>query len=327
MRVVITSAPFAGLTARQTGSALARAWADLGVQVAVVPMADLVSDPTGEQYAQSLADLGGPTPVLPALGGGDERTASSAGVLARGLPEGDLVIADAWPQPHWHDGGAGLLHALGASADRPLDQGVAALGSIGHVDLAPARDALQGRQIVLVTNAAEKAKSLTGLRGITSVLGHERRDDPATMLATDQALVELCAALGRPELATAPAAGACGGLGAAVLALDGQVLTAPEHLAQVAGLASTIGLADLVVGGYDRLEFGTKGGDLFPLLADLADVAMRPLLAVARTNHISARELRTMGVESGHALAPDGGQLDEQALTESVRTLARTWCW
>ena len=36
-----------------------------------------------------------------------------------------------------HDGGAGLLAALGATADRPLDQGVAALAGLGRLDLGP----------------------------------------------------------------------------------------------------------------------------------------------------------------------------------------------
>src|SRR5829696_1167700 len=39
-----------------------------------------------------------------------------------------------------NDGGAGLLGALGATADSPLDTGVAGLAGITEVDLAPARD-------------------------------------------------------------------------------------------------------------------------------------------------------------------------------------------
>src|SRR5262249_6501361 len=39
-----------------------------------------------------------------------------------------------------NDGGAGLLGALGATADRPLDEGVAGLEGVAHVDVAPPRD-------------------------------------------------------------------------------------------------------------------------------------------------------------------------------------------
>lgn len=57
-----------------------------------------------------------------------------------------------------------------------------------------------------------------GLRGITSVRGHAVGADVSVLLSTDQALVDLCAALGRPDLANLTGAGACGGVGAAVLA-------------------------------------------------------------------------------------------------------------
>lgn len=329
MRVVIVAAPFEGLSSRQTGTALARAWSDLGAEVAVVPTADLVSDATASSFAQSLADLGGPAAACPSAVAEPNAwsTASSSAAVFLLPSEGDLVIADAWPAVRWHDGGAGLAHRLGVRGDRPLDAGGRALAGVTSVDLGPARAALDGRRLVLATTAEELAKSLTGLRGITSVLGHERHDDPALMLATDQALVDWCAALGRPDLASAPAAGACGGVGAIVLALGGEVVTAPQHLAERAGLAATIGHADLVVVGYDKLEFGTKGGDLLPLVTELAGDAMRPVVVVARTNFISARELRTMGVEAGYALAPEGVVPTADEVTESVRGIARTWCW
>ena len=38
-----------------------------------------------------------------------------------------------------HDAGAGMLAALGAVGDRPLDQGVDGLGGLSALDLTPAR--------------------------------------------------------------------------------------------------------------------------------------------------------------------------------------------
>src|SRR4051795_10282932 len=48
-----------------------------------------------------------------------------------------------------NDGGAGLLGALGATADRPLDQGVVGLDGITKLDLEPARTAVRGVRLTV----------------------------------------------------------------------------------------------------------------------------------------------------------------------------------
>ena len=71
-----------------------------------------------------------------------------------------------------NDGGAGLLHALGATADAGrLDAGPAGFGDLGAVDLAPARERIG--QVRLVA-ASDVDNPLTGLFGATKTYGPQK---------------------------------------------------------------------------------------------------------------------------------------------------------
>ena len=78
-----------------------------------------------------------------------------------------------------------------------------------------------------VVPTAQIGQHLLGLRGITAPAGRAAGLDPADLLRVDAAL-DRFARLAAPEQADAPGAGACGGLGFAVLALGGRLATGPE---------------------------------------------------------------------------------------------------
>ena len=142
-----------------------------------------------------------------------------------------------------HDAGAGLLAGLGArSSGADLTAGVAGLTGLSAVDLGAVRDLLGDVELVGVVPTAERDAQLLGLRGITSRRGRAAGEDPAPLLAADSALQRLTE-LVAPGHATAPGAGACGGLGWAVLALGGRLVTGPElGLADVAAEVRSGGL-------------------------------------------------------------------------------------
>ncbi|MGA4507055.1 glycerate kinase [Propionibacteriaceae bacterium G1746] len=356
---------YPALTSAQAGAAMATAWAERHVQVAVVPLgnalegfhsalADLVAAPstlvsTDNGVAQVIeAPLGNdtesPEELLVAIrpehnpaGPGIDQSAGTAGLgrLVRAVVDGArtrgrvvqivLELGDIAA----HDGGAGLLGALGASADRTLDEGVAGLRGISAVDVSLALGWLDGATLELVVPSGEHTKHLVGLKGITSVRGHAAGLDAALLLATDQALVDLAAAVGQPKLATTAGAGAAGGVGFAVLALGGAVATGAAHLAARAGLAGTIARADLVVTGGAQLDFGTMGGDVLTTVLAMATGALRPVVVVAGENFISARELRSIGVEAAYSVQAvgQGEPIDADALLSATRPVAASWTW
>lgn len=225
-----------------------------------------------------------------------------------------------------HDGGAGLLAALGAAADRPLDHGVAGLQGIGRIELAPARARLTGVDLVGVVPDDEVGAALLGLRGITS----RRRDaetDPAVLLQTDTTLEQLAVLLG-PGLGQRPGAGACGGLALAILALGGRLLTGPE-LAWSTLPAEPV---DLVVTGCTVFDFARRGGGVVAAAAEHAAARLSPCVLLAGAALVGSREMRALGVEAAYAVHEAHGDrpivdVSEVELASLAGRVARSWRW
>lgn len=341
MRVLIGTDRIGALASADAGAALGRAFvaARPGVEVAVVPMGS-----GGADLAAALRALGDGSPVVSApdadrgrgvhhdhAHGGEAPTGVDAFSTSLGVGH---ALADALARrPRrvvvdltgliTHDAGAGLLAALGARADVPLDQGAGALAGLGSLDLTAARALLGATELVAVVDPAELGDMLLGLRGLTSRRGRAAGTDPAVMLATDAALGGLAAALGIPD---APGMGAAGGAVLALTALGAWATGGPALCAQLAGLERTAALADVLVTGADQVDFATRGGHVVPEMAALGERAMRPTVVVAREVEVSGRELRTFGVEVAYPIG-GGVDLDADELVGRASGVARSWTW
>lgn len=333
MRVLVCTDRIGALASADAGAALGRAFvaARPPTQVAVVPMAS-----GGDALAAALAALGDDAVVVRAPGGVDgagEAPPWDALVETTSVELGHALAAALSTRPRrvvvdlttvtTHDAGAGLLHALGAVADAPLDAGAAGLAGLGAVDLAPARALVADTEVVAVVPTAQLGDLLLGLRGLTARRGHPSGADPALMLATDAHLGALASALGQAD---APGLGAAGGCVLALAALGGWATSGPALCAQVASLERTAAQADVVVTGADTLDFATRGGEVVDEVSAVAGRVLRPCVAVAREVFVSARELRTFGIEVAYALggAPD---LDAAGLTARAGGAASSWTW
>ena len=227
-----------------------------------------------------------------------------------------------------HDAGAGLLAGLGATGSgASLTDGVAGLTGLTGVDLSAARALLQDVELVGVLPTPERSDQLLGLRGITSRRGRAADENPAVLLSTDAALQQLTD-LVAPDVAATPGAGACGGLGWAVLALGGRLTTGPDLL-----LADVTGGYDLVVTGCGVFDFASRGGGVVAAAAERAAASLAPCIVVAGEVLIGAREMRTMGIEAAYAVRessldePTGGDLTEAELVTTVTRVSRSWRW
>lgn len=226
-----------------------------------------------------------------------------------------------------HDAGAGLLAGLGATADRPLDHGAPGLIDVSVLDLSAAFSALGDTELIGVVPHGELNRHLLGLRGITSIQGRSAGLDPGLLLSIDAAL-EGFARLASAEQAVKPGAGACGGLGFAVLALGGRLATGPE-----VALASVEREVDLMVSGCTVFDFATRGGGVVAAVAEAAAAALSPCIVLAGEVLIGAREMRTMGIEAAYAARetagdrPNGLAVSEAELTALARRVARSWSW
>lgn len=345
MRVLVCSDSVGGLSSAEAGRCLAEGWPVR--PTAVVPVGE-----AGNGFVGAVADRWGVAeepvvvagrvgvrargPLGTAVGlPGDGLGEGSVPYAASSLPLGRLV-ADSLPasgallvdlvSDDVHDGGAGLLAALGADADVDLTAGAAGLHGLTRLDLGAARGRLAGADLVGVVPASQRATLLLGLRGITSVRGRAVGDDAEPLLAADAGLQRL-AELSGDGLGSVPGSGACGGTALAVLALGGRLTSGPEL-----ALGGITGPVDLVVTGCSVFDFAHRGGGVVAAAAALASRLLAPCVVVAGEVLIGAREMRTMGVEAAYAVhrsdgeAP-GGAVGADELAETARRVGRTWRW
>ncbi len=351
MRIVVATDGIGALTSAEAGAAVAAGWdAD---DVTVVPMGE-----SGGGALQALADqVGG---ALEPLVDGDRLITRLVSADVAGVAVGP-VEADDGPIPYdgsslplgtalaellhsgratrvvvdlsgldVHDGGAGLLAGLGATADVPLDAGVEALAGITRIDLGPCRERLRGIDLHALFPAADVGRPLLGLRGITSRRGQATGLDPARMLAVDAALESLAKVLG---VADRPDLGARGGTSLAVAALGGRARTGPNLCAELGGLVDLVARADLVVTGCSAFDFLARGGGVVAEVASIAEVGLRPCVLLAGEVFVGGREMRTMGIEAAYAVRESTADLASTADVEATdlhrlaARVARSWRW
>jgi glycerate kinase len=225
-----------------------------------------------------------------------------------------------------NDGGSGLLGALGATADRPLDEGAAGLDGVAHVDLGPARERVAG---IILTAASDVDSALTGLFGATRTFGPQKGIEEERLPAVDAVLEQLAAATDR-RTALAKGAGAAGGLGFALLLLGASRRPGFDVVSEAVDLLARAKAADLVLTGEGAFDFSSRSGKVPYGVASVAAEALRPCVALAGQVQVGSREMRALGIESAYSLVDLVGE--ERALADPVSSLAalaervaRTW--
>lgn len=267
----------------------------------------------------------------------DAMVASSSGVgqvLGAALDAGARRVVVGLGGSATNDGGAGLLAALGATADVPLDRGPAGLDAITSIDLSAARERCAGREIVI---ASDVDSTLLGMFGATKTFGPQKGLDDAQIIVVDRLLDDLVVAAcgsapAERRIADAKGAGAAGGLGFALMLLGGSaaVTSGITLVASAVGLVEQAAEHDLVVSGEGRYDFSSRAGKVVFGVAAAAAQAARPCIVLAGQVEVGAREMRAMGVESAYAAADLVGlerSLDDPygSLVDLAARVARTW--
>ena len=253
-------------------------------------------------------------------------------VLAAALDSGADRIVVGLGGSATNDGGAGLLSALGATADVPLDQGPAALDGVTTVDVTAARARLTETEIVI---ASDVDSALLGMFGATKTFGPQKGLTDEQIIGVDAILDRFVDAVcgstpAERRIADTPGAGAAGGLGFALLVLGGTVTSGIDLVADAVGLRDLAATADLVVTGEGRYDFSSRAGKVVFGVARSAGEAARPCIVLAGQVEVGSREMRAMGVESAYAVAEVTG-LDRAlaepypSLVELAARVARTW--
>ncbi|MDI6908974.1 glycerate kinase [Nocardioides sp.] len=354
MRILVAPDKFAGtLTAVEAADAIAAGWrrrapAD---ELDLAPMADggpgfvdvLHAALGGELLAVTVrGPHGEPTPATVLLAGSTAyvEAAQACGVHLTGREGaesattygvGELLLAAAGAGAErvvvglggsgTNDGGAGLLAALGATADRPLDAGVAGLAGVARVTLP--------EFALPLVAATDVDNPLTGLFGATKVYGPQKGVAEERLPLVDGWLEEFAAATHR-RTSLDKGAGAAGGLGFALLLLGGTREPGIGLVADAVRLAERARAADLVVTGEGAFDFSSRSGKVPYGVAEIAMEALRPCVALAGKVLVGSREMRALGIESAYSLVELVGEErafadPAGALADLAERVARTW--
>jgi glycerate kinase len=349
MRVLVAPDKFAGtLTAVQAAAAIAEGWARTAPDDVIeqVPMADggpgfldvlqaslggellsaTVSGPFGDRVPAAVLLVGDTAYVESAQACGlhltgltDPERATTRGVgelLLAAVDAGATTVVVGLGGSGTTDGGAGLLAALGATSDRPLDRGPAGLAGLTTIDLAPARARLHGVRVIA---ASDVDSPLTGLFGAVKTFGPQKGLVEDRMPVVDGWLQDYAAVAGR-RLALEKGAGAAGGLGYALLLLGGTRVSGIDLVAEAVGLPARAAAADLVITGEGSFDFSSRAGKVPFGVATVAGGAARPCIVLAGRVDVGSREMRALGVESAYSLVDLVGE--ERALADPAGALA-----
>jgi glycerate kinase len=262
-------------------------------------------------------------------GSGSVETATSVGVgelVLAAVEGGATTVVIGLGGSGTNDGGAGVLAALGATADGVLDGGPSALATVTSVDLAPARARLAG---VTLVAASDVDNPLTGLFGATKTFGPQKGLAEDRIAEVDGWLESFAAATDR-RTSLEKGAGAAGGIGYALLALGATREPGIALVAEAVSLASRARAADLVVTGEGSFDFSSRAGKVPYGVAGIASEALRPCVALAGQVLVGSREMRALGIESAYSLVELVGEeralgAPADALADLAARVARTW--
>lgn len=358
MRVVIAPDKFAGtLTAVEAADAMATGWRRHAPDdvLDLVPMADggpgfvdvlhaalggevsavTVAAPHGDHVPATLLRVGETVYVESAqacglhLVQGDVEFASTVGVgeLVRlAVETGARRVVVGLGGSGTNDAGAGMLAALGATSDGILDSGPAALDTVGTVDLTPARQLLDGVELVAATDVDIP---LTGLFGATKTFGPQKGIGEDRVAQVDGWLESFAEVTDR-RTSLDKGAGAAGGLGYALMLLGADRRPGIDLVAEAVGLAARARAADLVVTGEGAFDFSSRSGKVPYGVAQVAAEALRPCIALAGQVLVGSREMRALGIESAYSLVDVVGEErafgdPAGALADLAQRIARTW--
>jgi glycerate kinase len=362
VRVVVAPDKFAGtLSAVEAASAIATGWRRRlpGTEITEIPMSDggpgfvdvlhaalggdlvavNVSDPYGEPAPATVLRVGDTAYVESAQAVGLHLTAPAdrrpMAATSRGLGEliraavddGARRIVVGAGGSATNDGGAGLLAALGATAEGgALDGGPDGLVDIRTVDVEPARRLTEKVDLVL---ASDVDNQLLGLVGATKTFGPQKGLTEEQLLTADGRLQRFAELTDR-KVAGQKGAGAAGGIGYALLLLGATRTPGVDVVAEAVDLAGRLRGTDLVITGEGAFDFSSRSGKVPYGVAQVAAEQLVPCIALAGQVLVGSREMRALGIEAAYSVVDRVGE--ERALAEPAAALAdlaervaRTW--
>lgn len=367
MRVLIAPDSFTGtLDAVEAAKAIADGWQRTAPDDSLVlrPMSDggpgfvdvvaealggkirqvSVTDPSGDEVPAEFALVGDTAYIEVAQACGlhlvpegerDPEHATSFGVgqlIKAAVKTGASTIVVGLGGTATNDAGAGALAALGATADGPLDAGGMPLRRVTQVDLQPARDAVEGVELIAATDVDNP---LLGLRGCSRNYAPQKGASEEQVMRLEGALEAFHEVVGRQpdgkDPAVALGAGAGGGLGYALMLLGAKRVPGISTVMNIVHLPDLVADSDLVITGEGRFDWQSLRGKVVSGVSSLALANAKPCVVVAGDVAIGRREFSGVGVAAAYSTSDLAGGAEQSmadphaSLSEVSARVARTW--
>lgn len=225
-----------------------------------------------------------------------------------------------------HDVGLGMMSALGArfldAGGRELPPVGASLGQVARIDLSRLEPALSQCQLTAICDVTNP---LCGPQGAARIYGPQKGADDACIRQLDAGSAHFARlleqAVGRP-LIDVPGAGAAGGLGAAVLALGGELKRGIDAVLDACGFDRLLENADLVISGEGRVDAQSVAyGKVIGGIARRCTAAGVPLALIAGSLALPYEALAAAGCPAAMALVREPMEL-ESAMAQAEPLLA-----
>jgi glycerate kinase len=226
-----------------------------------------------------------------------------------------------------------MLAALGAG---PVDVAGYALPYGGaYLSTAAALAGPPRLRDVRLVAATDVDNPLTGLHGASNVYGPQKGASRQDVLRLDAALEQFAEVLenafGVPDLQRQPGGGAAGGIGAALLALGGRVVSGIGLVGTLIGLEKELDAADLVITGEGSFDHQSLRGKVVAGIANGARDRGLPCVVLCGRNETGHREAASAGVTETYSLTDHFGSTEEamarpaEGLAEISGRLAEQW--
>lgn len=238
------------------------------------------------------------------------------------------------------DGGAGALLAMGARAhakdgsdtSATLGRGGAELTQIATLDLSGVRRVLGDIELQVATDVDSP---LLGPTGAAQGFGPQKGASPEQVVTLEAALAHFrrtCEAAGADAgAATAPGAGAAGGLGYGLMAAGAARVSGVGCVLSALDLGGRLGASDLVLTGEGKFDWQSLHGKVISGIADEAAARGTPVVVIAGQVDVAEAEWRRTGIVAVYSVAEVAGSVSRamaQAgafVADTAALAAATW--
>jgi glycerate kinase len=152
-----------------------------------------------------------------------------------------------------------------------------------------------------LVGATDVDNPLIGPRGASRIFGPQKGASPEIVEELETAMADRASRFG-PAIASAPGAGAAGGLGAMTLALGGRLTSGIDLVRAAIGLDAELAEADLAVTGEGSFDEQSLHGKVIDGVAGAARSRGIPCAVLAGRITVSARQWEAAGITDALSL-------------------------